>query len=83
MRNYQIGIVLFCMMLNLPGFAQELSVNGLRTEYRKNPMGIDAPEPRLSWKIISSRRNVMQSAYQIRVGTDSAGLSAEIGRAHV
>lgn len=81
MRNYQIGIVLFCMMLNLPGFAQELSVNGLRTEYRKNPMGIDAPEPRLSWKITSSRRNVMQSAYQVRVGTDSVGLSA--GRAVV
>lgn len=81
MKNYHIGIVLFCTMLSLPGFAQRLSVNDLRTEYRKTPMGIDAAEPRLSWKIISSQRNVMQSAYQVRVGTDSAGLSA--GRAVV
>lgn len=71
-----MGIVLFCMLINLPGFAQQLSVNGLRTEYRKNPMGIDAAEPRLSWKVMSSKRNVMQSGYQVRVGTDSAGLQA-------
>src|ERR1017187_3586076 len=41
-------------------------------EARRNPVGIDAPQPRLSWKL----RAEPQSAYQIQVGTspDAAGL---------
>jgi hypothetical protein len=37
-----------------------------KCEYKTNPLGIDVKEPRLSWKIASSRRAVKQSAYQIR-----------------
>jgi alpha-L-rhamnosidase len=81
MRSYYLGIALSCTILNLSAAAQQLSVTDLRTEYQKNPMGIDGAAPRLSWKINSAKRNVMQSAYQIRVGTDSAGLSA--GKASV
>ena len=44
----------------------------LECEARRNPVGIDAPQPRLSWKL----RAEPQSAYQIQVGTspDAAGL---------
>ncbi|MFA7288499.1 MAG: glycoside hydrolase family 78 protein [Melioribacteraceae bacterium] len=38
----------------------------LRTEYKINPIGIESPNPRLSWEIVSKERNFMQSAYQIR-----------------
>jgi alpha-L-rhamnosidase len=47
-------------------FAESLSVDCLRCEYKTNPLGIDVEKPRLSWKITSSERAVMQSAYQIR-----------------
>src|SRR5262249_26780291 len=32
-----------------------------------NPLGIDAPRPRLSWKITSTERNTVQAAYQVQV----------------
>lgn len=50
--------------------AQRPEVTDLVCEYLVNPVGIDATQPRLSWKIRSGARDVMQSAYEIRVGTD-------------
>ena len=44
-----------------------LGVTGLRVEYLTNPLGIAAPTPRLSWRITSAERNIVQAAYQIRV----------------
>ncbi len=44
-----------------------LSVYDIRTEYRKNPIGIDVKNPRFSWKMESDRRNVLQQSYQIEV----------------
>jgi alpha-L-rhamnosidase len=54
--------------------AQQLKVYDLETEYKNNPVGIDAPTPRLSWKLSSTLRNVMQSSYEIRVAKDSTAL---------
>lgn len=36
-------------------------------EYLKNPVGIDAVNPRFSWKLVSEEKNIMQKTYQIRV----------------
>jgi len=44
-----------------------LKVEGLRCEYRMNPLGIDVRKPRISWKIDSDRRVTMQKAYRIQV----------------
>jgi alpha-L-rhamnosidase len=49
-----------------------LPLHGLRCEYQVNPLGIDVLHPRLSWALVSDRRGVMQSAYQIQV-RDSNG----------
>jgi alpha-L-rhamnosidase len=57
--------------------AQRPEVTDLVCEYLVNPVGIDATQPRLSWKIRSSARDVTQSAYEIRVGT---GLDVSRGR---
>jgi alpha-L-rhamnosidase len=46
---------------------QPLQVTQLTCEYRSNPVGIDVIQPRLSWKLVSERRNVKQNAYQIQV----------------
>ncbi|MCK4700200.1 MAG: family 78 glycoside hydrolase catalytic domain, partial [Bacteroidales bacterium] len=45
----------------------EPGITNLRTEYKKNPVGIDVQQPRLSWEITSGRRDVVQTNYQIRV----------------
>ena len=44
-----------------------LEVASLRAEYQANPLGIDVRKPRLSWKLQSSARGIVQSAYQVRV----------------
>ena len=41
----------------------------LTCEYRIDPLGIDNPQPRLSWKLMSHERGQRQSAYQILVAT--------------
>jgi len=51
-----------------------LKVKNLRVEYLKNPIGIDVEQPSFSWEIESNVRGVMQTAYEIIVSTDKAGL---------
>ncbi|MES2306066.1 MAG: family 78 glycoside hydrolase catalytic domain [Gemmatimonadota bacterium] len=51
-------------------------VIGLKHEYRTNPLGTDALRPRLSWRLESNERDVMQAAYEIQVATDDARLAA-------
>lgn len=43
----------------------------LKTEYLENPLGIDSPLPRLSWRIDDPRPGAKQTAYQLVLGTDS------------
>jgi alpha-L-rhamnosidase len=51
----------------------QVATQHLLTENLANPIGIDAPSPRFSWQLTAgNRRNVMQSAYQLRVGTDTS-----------
>ena len=47
--------------------APAFAVDGLRTEYMINPVGIDSRQPRFSWQLRTNERNVRQSAYHIRV----------------
>jgi alpha-L-rhamnosidase len=51
-----------------------LKVVGLRTEYKENPLGIDASKPRLSWRLQSGARGVTQSAYEVRVARSERGV---------
>ena len=44
----------------------QLTVSDLRCEYLQNPIGIDVEVPRLSWKLKSDKKNVMQASYEIR-----------------
>jgi alpha-L-rhamnosidase len=44
-----------------------MEVKGLRTEYKENPLGIGTGQPRLSWKLVSNKRNVRQTAFEILV----------------
>lgn len=44
-----------------------MKVENLRCEYKENPIGIDVLSPRYSWILVSGKRNVMQTAYQLQV----------------
>ncbi len=61
-------LFLLCICQALPAVAQPLSVTDLTCEYKTNPLGIDAVQPRLSWKLHpDAGRNMAQTAYAIRV----------------
>ena len=47
-----------------------MQVTDLRTEYQKNPLGLDTAKPRFSWKMESDRTDTMQTAYQVQVTLD-------------
>jgi alpha-L-rhamnosidase len=60
-----------------PTVRNAVTVTDLRTEYRRNPLGIDIAHPRLSWKIKSNRRGTLQSAYQVRVTLSSSPVNSK------
>ena len=45
----------------------------LRVELRENPLGIDAPKPRLGWGLESSEKAQSQTAYEIQVSSTRDG----------
>lgn len=46
----------------------QVTVQNLLVENLSNPIGMDVTSPRFSWQLISDNRNIMQTAYEIRVG---------------
>jgi alpha-L-rhamnosidase len=55
---------------------RSLSITDLRVEYRPAPIGIDVRRPRLSWRLESAGRNVLQARYRIRVASSAGKLAA-------
>src|SRR6478736_4955367 len=53
----------------------QVKVQHLRTENLTNPVGLDEAKPRLSWQLASDKRNVLQSAYEIRVSETQASIT--------
>jgi alpha-L-rhamnosidase len=60
------ALLLFFLMMKTIGFTQ-IAVINLLTENRVNPVGMDVTSPRFSWQLQSDKRNVMQTAYEIKV----------------
>lgn len=59
----------FIPLAAAPHQSHAVEIVDLRSEYRTNPLGIDAIAPRLSWRLQSDTRGTMQTAYQVRVAT--------------
>ncbi|MBO8131862.1 MAG: family 78 glycoside hydrolase catalytic domain [Candidatus Marinimicrobia bacterium] len=57
--------------------AKEIVINNLRTEYLKNPIGIDVSQPRLSWQAENPGYNLKQVAYQILAANSLEYLTEE------
>ncbi|HEV2393055.1 MAG TPA: family 78 glycoside hydrolase catalytic domain [Verrucomicrobiae bacterium] len=74
-------IILLAGMLGVLA-ANAARVQGLRCEYLQDPLGIDTPQPRLSWIILPDNRSVRgerQRAYQILVAASLSQLQAGHG----
>jgi alpha-L-rhamnosidase len=54
-------------LFNFSSFSQ-VQLKNLLCEHLVNPIGIDVIKPRFSWQLSSGNRNVMQTAYELRVG---------------
>ncbi len=76
MKQNRIWVKIFTIALLFSSFAvsgaKTTTVSGLVCEYHTNPIGIDVQKPRLSWKMVTTETNVLQSAYEIKV-TDQPG----------
>jgi alpha-L-rhamnosidase len=59
--------------------AAPATITELRCEYRQNPAGLDTPQPRLNWQLVSAERGERQTAYQILVASTAAALDKSTG----
>ncbi|MCM5663863.1 alpha-L-rhamnosidase [Galbibacter mesophilus] len=64
-------ILLMLLYIGCSYNEQTIKIYDLTTEYLKNPIGIDKPQPKFSWKLKASENNTYQYAYQILVSTNS------------
>lgn len=71
MRKWLLPLFLLMQVTTIA----QLKVQNLLVENRVNPAGIDAATPRFSWQLISDKRNVLQTAYELRVAGDAASLA--------
>ena len=76
-RSYSGLATFIFILLNVftTSAAPVLPVN-LQCEHLENPLGIDAPHPRLSWQLQDDRLAAIQTAYQLYVDKDSATLNS-------
>ncbi|MDR2120487.1 MAG: family 78 glycoside hydrolase catalytic domain [Tannerella sp.] len=76
MRN--CFLLLSCLLFAGYGHAQHsITVENLRCEYMKDPLGIDIERPRFGWEPVSSEAGKKQKAYQILVSTDARALAED------
>ena len=63
--------IIYGLLMLTPAWAAQVAApSGLTIEYMSNPVGLDCPAPRLSWKNVAkdtAAKNLRQAAYQIEV----------------
>jgi alpha-L-rhamnosidase len=71
--------LILSVLLLIPCFAGfgQLKIQNLMTEDRIDPVGLDMVRPRFSWQLASDQRNVLQTAYELRVSNNISDLSKE------
>ncbi|HUS02815.1 MAG TPA: glycoside hydrolase family 78 protein [Chitinophagaceae bacterium] len=71
------GILLISLLFISIVALSQVTIKNMRCENLNNPLGIDVMQPRLSWQLISDKRNTTQAAYEIKV-SDNPALSNNI-----
>ncbi len=60
--------LLYLFVSSLPfGISAQLTVSNLKCENLTNPIGLGEMTPGLSWQMLSDKRNMAQTAYEIKV----------------
>src|SRR6266481_3842643 len=78
LKSFFITLVLW-MFVSIT-FAQAVfQPHTLKTEFTKDPLGIDVAHPRFSWLISSDQRNTFQSAYEIIISADAKDVATGKG----
>ena len=68
------------LLLWLPSCStQPPTVQNLRCEYVRQPLGMNVEKPRLSWELSARRNGVRQAAYRILVASSWENLNRQIG----
>jgi alpha-L-rhamnosidase len=68
--NKFITLLLLATTLNATA---KVEVVNLRVENMTGPLGIDTDRPRLSWQLVSDKKNVVQTGYRIIVSSTPGG----------
>ena len=77
-RKLEVCSLIFLLLAGVSAFASLHPVD-LRCEYLTNPIGIDEPSPRLSWRLESQKRGAKQTAYRVLVAGSEESLRAKRG----
>ncbi|TZF82812.1 Bacterial alpha-L-rhamnosidase [Pedobacter sp. BS3] len=68
-------LILFLVQVLLV-HAQKLTVSALTTDYNNNPVGTGNVKPAFAWKLSSSERNTLQTAYELQVAATMPDISS-------
>ncbi len=72
-----LSVTLLAIGSSTVAHASTPSLDHLRCEYKVDPIGIDSPQPRLSWQLRSHERGVVQTAYRVQVALDRGAWEEE------
>jgi alpha-L-rhamnosidase len=78
-RNRFLPTLWILLLLLAAGASPAATPTGLRCEYRVNPLGIDAAQPMLSWRLPADETNVWQSACRVLAASSRELLAADQG----
>jgi alpha-L-rhamnosidase len=66
-------LVAALLSLIITAFSQ-VTVENLLIENKYNPISLDVLAPRLSWQLVSSKRNIAQTAYEIKISSGNKNI---------
>src|SRR5438128_1685777 len=66
----------FLWLLVMASAFAQTKVQNLLVEHLANPIGVETTQPRFNWQLLSDKRNVLQTAYEIRVGSNPSSLAS-------
>jgi alpha-L-rhamnosidase len=52
----------------------QVSINNTLTENMNNPVGLDVAQPRFTWQLETDKRNIVQTAYELKVVSGKASV---------
>ncbi|RYZ50184.1 MAG: alpha-L-rhamnosidase, partial [Sphingobacteriales bacterium] len=68
-------LLLLASILLIASVTAQTTVTKLQVENLDNPVGVDRTQPAFSWQLTGNGRNLLQTAFELRVATDKAAIS--------